>query len=127
MIDFKRILIGIMFICSANIAFADSYIVVSDLPISDVKCEDSTIISIRALTTLSNEKKSLIITSLKDGSTQFTLTMKNKPYSYKVDVKNGVAQIKGDNVVKILPIDLPPEALPEVNQPCPTSTKECDK
>jgi hypothetical protein len=35
--------------------------------------------------------------------------MKHKKCDYKATVKNGELNIKGDNAIKILSIDLPPE------------------
>lgn len=119
MINFKRFLITIVALCSANLAFADSYIMISDYDISEIKCNDESIVSVKALTTLSNEKKSLIVSSIKDGQTEFSIKVKNKIRTYKIDIKNDKITITGDKATKILPIDLPPEALP--------TTEECNK
>ncbi|MCM1264660.1 MAG: hypothetical protein NC200_00550 [Candidatus Gastranaerophilales bacterium] len=123
MIDFKRFFITLITILSANIVFADSYIMIADGPITEIKCEDNCIVNVHALTTLTNEKKSVIVTALKDGSTQFTIKVKNRCHCYKVNVTNGIMQICGDNTVKILTIDLPPEALPTEATPAEGCTK----
>ena len=51
--------------------------------------------------------------------TEFTIKVKNKIHTYKVDINNNKMTISGDKSTKILPIDLPPEALP--------TTEECNK
>ncbi len=119
MINFKRFFITIIALCSANFAFADSYIMISDYDISEIKCSDESVVSVKALTTLSNERKSIIVSSIKDGQTEFTIKVKNKIHTYKVDINNNKMTISGDKSTKILPIDLPPEALP--------TTEECSK
>ena len=123
MFNFKKILTGFIILCSANIAFADSYIMIANDTITDIQCEDNGIVNVHALTTLTNEKKSVIVTALKDGSTQFTMKIKNKCHCYKVNVNKGLLQICGDNSIKILPIDLPPEALPTDT----THLEDCNK
>lgn len=118
MINLKRffIIMTTMFVF-ANFVFADSYIMIADGPITEIKCPDNCVASVNVLTTLTNEKKSLIVTSVKDGESEFTIKVKNKCHCYKINVCNGKMQICGSNAVKILPVDLPPEALPEESLP----------
>lgn len=111
MVDLKRILITFLMLFCANFAYADSCIVISDMPITDIQCEDESVINVRSLVTLTNSRTSLIITSLKDGSTRFTLGIKNKPHVYKVNVQGGKIVVDGDNSIKVMPIDLPAEVL----------------
>jgi len=119
MLNIKRFLITIAVLCSANMVFADSCIMISESDITEIKCPQNSVICIKALTTLSNEKRSVIVTSLKDGECEFVLKIKNRSCTYKADVKNGKMTITGSSKIKILPVDLPPEAaLP---------TEECNK
>lgn len=107
----KRILAIIATLCSVNFAMANSCIMVSPQEIGSVTCADNNVASFHILSTLMNEKKSLIVTSLSDGEINFTINLKNKKCDYKAKVSNGKLEIKGDKFIKILDIDLPPEAL----------------
>ena len=109
----KYLLAPILLICGVSTAFADSCIMISESPITEIKCKDSEIISVKPLSSLSNEKKSVMITSVKDGQTELTIKIKNKCYCYAVNVVNSKLTICGDNKIKILPVDLPPEVLPQ--------------
>ena len=106
---FKRLTIIFMSMMSVNFAFADSCLMVAPSNITKVECKNSNILKINILSTLMNEKKSAIVTSLSDGETTFALYMKHKKCDYKATVHNGELKIKGDSAIKILPVDLPPE------------------
>ncbi|MCD8377209.1 MAG: hypothetical protein LUB59_00290 [Candidatus Gastranaerophilales bacterium] len=112
MIDLKRFLITVILLCSANFAYADSCIMIADSEIKDVKCNDTSIVCMRVLTTLTNEKRSIIVTSLKDGQTEFSVKVKSRYHCYKVKVCGSKLTICGDSTLKIMPVDLPAEALP---------------
>ena len=112
----KRIIITILTMMSVNYAFADSCLMVSPSGISKVECGNNEIISCHVLSSLLNEKKSLIVTSKKDGETTFSVYLNNKKCDYKATVKNEKLEIKGDKTIKILTIDLPPEFTGEANQ-----------
>ena len=109
----KYILVTILLICAGRPVFADSCIMISETAVTDIKCKDCGIISVKPLSSLSNEKKSIMVTSLRDGQTELTIKIKNKSCCYKVNVSNGKLEICGDNKIKILPVDLPPEVLPQ--------------
>ncbi len=106
---FKNILITLLLSISPNFVFADSYIMISPANITKVECDSNEIIEMHVLNDLSNEKKSVIVSSKKDGSTTFYIKLKNKKCDYKVTVSDGKLKITGDRYIKILPIDLPPE------------------
>lgn len=112
MLDIKRILMIIMVICYVNIAHAESCIMITDMDITDIKCDNHGVIDVKLLTTLSNEKRTIIVSSLKDGDAGFSVKLKNKYYDYKVSVTGGKLKINGDTKIKILPVDLPSEVLP---------------
>ena len=112
----KRIIITILTMMSVNCAFADSCLMVSPSSITKVECGNSEIISYHILSSLLNEKKSLIVTSKKDGETSFSVYLNNKKCDYKATVKGDKLEIKGDKIIKILTIDLPPEVTGEANQ-----------
>ena len=98
------------FIAFASQAFAyENYILISDKNISNVEVKDATIISVVPITTLDNDKKSAIITSLKAGNTQFAFNKGNKLVSFEVKVTSDKTVISNVAGVKIIPIDLPVE------------------
>lgn len=107
--DLKRILITLIMILPFNMAYADSYIMISPDNIKEITCSNNSVVSFNLLSTLLNEKKSVILTALSDGSANLTVKLKSKKCDYKISVQNGKMDIKGDRFIKILPIDLPPE------------------
>lgn len=107
--DMRRILITIIMMLPFNMAFADSYIMISPNNITNINCTNNNVVSFNVLSTLMNEKKSIILTSLSDGTASLTVNLKHKKCDYKIVVKNGKMDIKGDKFIKILPVDLPPE------------------
>lgn len=109
----KYFFISSVLLLMTNIAYADSCIMITESKITDINCSNNDIISINVLTTLSNEKRSLIVSSLKDGSCDFTIKLNKSNYKYKAVVDNGKLKITGSNKIKILPVDLPPEILPK--------------
>ena len=111
--DFKRAIITLITLLITNIAYADSYIMITDNKISEISCTDNSVINLNILTTLSNEKRSLIVSSIKDGCCEFTIKLNKSNYKYKAMVENGKLKISGSSKIKILPIDLPPEILPK--------------
>lgn len=115
-IFFKRLTIIFMLIMSANFAFADSCLMVAPSDITKFECKNNNIVSMNILSNLLNEKKSLIVSSISDGETSFVIYMKHKKCDYKATVSNGKLNIKGDNAIKILPVDLPPELDVEVSK-----------
>lgn len=105
----KKIILMFFIMISENYAFAESCIMVAPANITKVECKNNNVLRINILSTLYNEKKSAIATSLCDGETSFALYMKHKKCDYKAKVKNGKLEIKGDSTIKVLSIDLPPE------------------
>lgn len=108
----KYFLLIVIAICTVNYAFAGSCIMVSPNDITKVVCSNNNVIGYHILSTLTNEKRSVIINSISDGEADLTLELKNKKCNYKAVVRNGRLEIKGDKYIKILPIDLPPEVAP---------------
>ena len=106
---FKSLIFSLLLILPVNFAFADSCIMISPENITKVDCQDQSIVSVNILSTLMNDKKSLIVTSLKDGCTSLKIKLKNKTCDYQVRVNTGKLEIKGDKTIKVLSVDLPPE------------------
>lgn len=111
---FKNILfITVLMLFSANLVFAENYIMMSNESITAVECSDCGVICVKPLATLMNEKKTIIITPIKDGSAEFKVKLKNRTLTYKAIVKDGKIDFTGNRVIKIVPLDLPPEFLPQ--------------
>ena len=114
MYKFKNLLFTILLmIFSANFVFAENYIMMSNESITAVECSNCGVICVKPLTTLMNEKKTIIITPVKDGSAEVKVKLKNRTLSYKVVVKDGKIDFSGNRVIKIVPLDLPPEFVPQ--------------
>lgn len=104
---------AIAILCSANIAFADNYIMLSNENIDSVECIDSGVLSLKPLASLMNDKRTIIISPIKDGIANFKVKLKNRTLCYKAVVKDGKIDFHGNRVIKIVPLDLPPEVLPQ--------------
>lgn len=104
---------SVLMVLSTNFAFAENYIMMSNESISAVECSNCGVICVKPLATLMNEKKTIIITPLKDGSAEFKVKLKNRTLTYKATVKDGKIDFDGNRVIKIVPLDLPPEFLPQ--------------
>ena len=118
MSKFKNILITtVLMLLSTNLVFAENYILLSNEPITKVECVNSGVISVKPLTSLMNEKKTLLISPLKNGTGEFSIKLKYRTLNYKAIVKDGKIEFKGNSFLKIVPLDLPPEILPQ-NEEC---------
>ena len=105
----KRIIITILTMMSVNYAFADSCLMIAPSQITKVECSSEKVITFHVLSTLLNEKKSLIVTSVGDGEIGFSVYLNNKKCDFKAVVSGEKLEIKGDKTIKVIPIDLPPE------------------
>lgn len=107
--NLKTVLITtILVFLSTNSVFAENYILMSPEAITEVECQGG-VISVKPLTTLMNEKKTMIISPIKNGSTEFKVKLKNRSLSYRAVVNDGKIEFHGNKVIKIVPLDLPPE------------------
>ena len=104
-----KIIITIFALSSAGSVFANNYIMVSPNNITKIDCANNNIVNMHILSTLTNEKKSVIVTPVADGETSFAIYLKNKKCDYKAKVNGENLEITGDKTIKILPLDLPPE------------------
>lgn len=114
---FKNILITtVLMLLSANIVSAENYIMLSNESITAVECSDTGVICVKPLATLMNDKKTIIISPLKDGTAEFKVKLKHRTLCYKAIVKDCQIEFKGNRVIKIVPLDLPPEIIPPCSQ-----------
>ena len=113
----KYIVVTLFGLISINFAYADSCIMLSPVTITKVECGSANFIKFHILSTLDNDKKSIILTSVKDGEGSFAVrTKNNKKYEYKASVKDNCLEIKGDSLIKILKIDIPPELIEGISE-----------
>ena len=113
---FKNILITtVLILFSTNLAFAENYIMMSNESILSVDCSNCGVVAVKPLATLMNDKKTVIITPLKDGTAEFKVKLKHRTLSYKAVVKDGKIDFSGNRIIKIVPLDLPPEFVPHGN------------
>lgn len=116
MCKFKNALITtVLMIFSSNIVFAENYIMMSNESILSVDCSNCGVVAVKPLTTIMNDKKTIIITPIKDGTAEFKVKLKNRTLTYKAVVKDGKIDFTGNRVIKIVPLDLPPEFIPQGN------------
>ncbi len=106
-----RILITLFAISSASTVFANNYIMLSPDNITKIECANNNVLNMHILSTLTNEKKSVIVTPAGSGETNFAIYLKHKKCDYKATVNGDNLTIKGDKTIKILPLDLPPELI----------------
>src|SRR5574344_7559 len=106
----NKVLMLFILMLVATPAFAyENFILLSDGEISNVSVKDNKIISVEPVVTLTNEKKSAIITSLKIGNTEFSFNKGKRLVTFKVKVNQDKTVISNVAGVKFIPIDLPPQ------------------
>lgn len=103
---------SVLMILSTNFAFAENYIMMSNESITAVECSNCGVICVKPIATLMNDKKTIIITPVKDGTAEFKVKLKNRTLTYKAVVKDEKINFSGNRVIKIVPLDLPPEFVP---------------
>lgn len=114
---FKNILFTtVLMLLSANIVSAENYIMLSNESITAVDCSNPDVISVKPLSTLMNDKKTIIISPLKDGTAEFKVKLKHRTLCYKAVVKDCKIDFNGNRVIKIVPLDLPPEISPQCSK-----------
>lgn len=105
----------VLMLFSSNFALAENYIMMSNESITSVDCSNCGVICVKPLANIMNDKKTIIITPVKDGSAEFKVKLKNRTLTYKAVVKDGKIDFTGNRVIKIVPLDLPPEFVPQGN------------
>jgi hypothetical protein len=91
-------------------AFEDC-IIISDGKLTDIKIEDNSIIDVFPLTTIMNDKNTLIIHPLKTGITRFCVLKNGKDLAlFSVNVSETDTCINGSKGFEILTLD-PPEGI----------------
>lgn len=107
----KKIIL-ILLIISLNIpVFAlEDCLVITKGKLTDIRIEDHNIIDVYPLTTLMNEKNTLIVHPIQTGKTHFCVLKNGKKIEmFNVEVKEDTTIIGEKNGFDILQIDCPPE------------------
>ena len=91
-------------------AFAfEDYIITSNGKLTDIKIQHNDIIDVFPLITIMNDKNTLIVHPLKEGSTKFTVLKNNKDkYLFDVKVTDNETTVKDVSGFEIMAIDCPP-------------------
>ena len=101
------LLTSIMFLSPA-FAFED-YILMSDGKLTDIKIQHNDIIDVYPMITILNDKNTLIIHPLKEGSTKFTVVKNDKEkFLFNVDVNENNTTISSKEGFEMFSVDTPP-------------------
>lgn len=122
---FLGLIVGfcLMFISLEVMAF-DDYIVLSKMPVKKVVSSDEEVVRANVLTTLMNEKDTVLVKSVAKGKAVLSFEF----YGSKIDVpfevkdKKTTFKLKDTDTLQFVKIDIPPEYL-EVDEP-PVLQKE---
>ena len=98
-------------------AFED-YVISSNGKLSDIKIQDDTIVEIKPLVTIMNEKNILLVQPLKMGVTTFTVKRNsNENFIFHIKVEEEKTMISEVPGFKVFSIDLPPTKDFELDPP----------
>jgi len=85
-------------------------IIMTDGKLTDIKIQHNDIIDVCPLVTIMNDKNTLIVHPLKEGSTKFTVLKDEKEkILFNVDVKDEYTKISSVEGFDILAVDSPPD------------------
>lgn len=105
----KRLLFLLCLVILPAQAFEDC-VISTDGKLSDIKIEKNDIVDVYPLITVMNEKNTLIIHPLKEGSTRFSVLKNNKEkFVFNVHITQEKTVIDDVAGFDILQIDSPPE------------------
>lgn len=108
----KKFLILTAFIIFSLQAQAyDDYIMTSDKPVKSVKSSDESVVKIRPVFTIDNNKQTIIITPQKKGKAEITVNLVDKDVTVIVEITQEQTIFKADNDFAFFPMDIPDEAI----------------
>lgn len=108
----KKFLILTAFIIFSLQAQAyDDYIMTSDKPVKSVKSSDESVVKIRPVFTIDNNKQTIIITPQKKGKAEITVNLVDKDVTVIVEITQEQTIFKADNDFTFFPMDIPDEAI----------------
>lgn len=108
----------LIFFCLSLKSFAlEDYILLSKVPVKKVTSSNKEVIIAHILTTIMNEKNTLIIKSIGKGKAVLTFTIEDEVFDVAVNVKDNKTVFKNKNTnFEFIKIDLPPESF-EIDLP----------
>ena len=112
-------------------AFAyEDCIIASDGKLTDIKIQHNDIIDVFPLITIMNNKNTLVIHPLKEGSTKFTVVKNNKDkFLFSVKVSDEETEVSRNEGFEVMTIDCPPGAYEyyfDLDEPPETDKSEDD-
>ena len=108
----KKFLILTAFIIFSLQAQAyDDYIMTSDKPVKSVKSSDESVVKIRPVFTIDNNKQTIIITPQKKGKAEITVNLVDKDVTVIVEITQEQTIFKADNDFAFFTMDIPDEAI----------------
>ena len=106
----KKYLLTVLGLMITIPAFAyEDCIIITNGKLTDIKIQHNDIIDVCPLITIMNDKNTLIVHPLKEGSTKFTVLKNEKEkILFNVDVKDECTKISSIEGFDILAVDSPP-------------------
>lgn len=96
-----------MILCSPAFAF-ESYFVMSELPIKNYSAENKNLVMIKRNVTLLDDKKTLILTPLKEGQTKIYIDFGENKTQFNIDIKKDSTTFDNANGLTFIQIEKPP-------------------
>ena len=107
----KYILTLLSFLITLPVLAYEDCIITTNGKLTDIKIQHNDIVDVFPLTTIMNDKNTLIIHPLKDGATKFTVIKNNKDkFLFSVKVTDEQTEINANEGFEVITIDCPPGA-----------------
>lgn len=105
----KILIIALISLFTSQAQAFEDYIITTNGKLTHISIENNQIIDVFPLITVMNEKNTLIVHPLKEGTTNFSIKKNLKEdYTFKVDISNNETRISDNKDFKIISIDKPP-------------------
>lgn len=105
----KKLLIALIFLTSSSAFAFEDCVLTTNGKLTDISIEDNTVLNVHPLVTIMNEKNTLLVQPLKEGSTRFCVLKNGKEkimfYVRITEDKTTIDEVDGFD---ILAIDEPP-------------------
>ena len=106
--NYFKILISLILLSIPAYAYEDC-IISTNGKLTDIKIQHNDIIDVFPMITVTNDKNTLIVHPLKEGTTKFTVVKNDKnKYLFSVNVKNDGTEITPVEGFDVLTVDCPP-------------------
>ncbi len=102
----------------------ENCIITSDNPITSVENKTPGIISIQEITTIMNDRNTVIIECLKEGSGEFTITSGGKESKFNIKISANKSEMKGSTGYNWYVLDMAPGVFELDPPPMPKNIKK---